>query len=108
MVHACRDRGGCGRAVRGRGPERLEGAPLDTVVGALNAAGPTNPRRCGVPTAMSPAAIVWTTFHYASGPPVSVYWSGPCNQSHNGTKNADGLAHEIAPYWTNPVPLQAN
>ncbi|MCA1007896.1 hypothetical protein LCL87_19465 [Rhodococcus hoagii] len=87
---------------------RLEGAALDAVVDALNAAGPTNPRRCGAPMALSAATITWATFHYSDGPPVQVYWSGPCNQSHNGTKLADGIAHEIPPYWTNPVPLQVN
>lgn len=95
------------------GPElpsagRLEGAELDALVDALNAAGPTDPRRCGVPAAPDATTIVWTTFRYASGPPVQVRWSGPCNQSSNGTKLADGLAREIPPYWTNPVPLQVN
>lgn len=87
---------------------RVEGAELDALVDALNAAGPTNPRRCGTPTASEVATIVWTTFRYSSGPPVQVRWSGPCNQSSNGTKLADGLAREIPPYWTNPVPLQVN
>lgn len=87
---------------------RLEGAELDALVDALNAAGPTDPRRCGVPAAPDATTIVWTTFRYASGPPVQVRWSGPCNQSSNGTKLADGLAREIPPYWTNPVPLQVN
>ncbi|BDE58896.1 hypothetical protein [Prescottella equi] len=87
---------------------RLEGTELDALVDALNAAGPTDPRRCGVPAASDATTIVWTTFRYASGPPVQVRWSGPCNQSSNGTKLADGLAREIPPYWTNPVPLQVN
>ncbi|BCN58602.1 hypothetical protein [Prescottella equi] len=87
---------------------RLEGTELDALVDALNAAGPTDPRRCGVPAASDATTIVWTTFRYASGPPVQVRWSGPCNQSSNGTKLADGLAREIPPYWTNLVPLQVN
>lgn len=87
---------------------RLEGAELVAVVDAFNAGGPGNPRLCGIGIVGAPATIVWTTFHYAAGPAVNVTWwgTGPCNQSHNGTKTDGGLAHEIPPYWTDPVPPQ--
>lgn len=83
---------------------RIDGAELATVVAAFNAAAsPANPRRCGRPTQTGDSAtIVWTTFHYADGLPVHVNWFGPCNQSNNGTRIAEGLASEIPPYWTNP------
>lgn len=82
---------------------RIDGAELATVVDSFNAAdGPVNPRRCGGPDGGGPATFVWTTFHYAEGLPVHVGWSGPCNQSRNGTKSAEGLASQIPPYWTDP------
>lgn len=83
---------------------RIDGAELAAVVDAFNAAAsPANPRRCGRPTQIGdPETIVWTTFHYADGVPVLVGWSGPCNQSYNGLKSAEGLSSPIPPYWTNP------
>ncbi|BCN76211.1 hypothetical protein [Prescottella equi] len=82
---------------------RIDGADLAAVVAAFNAgASPANPRRCGGPSIGDPETLVWTTFHYADGPTVRVGWSGPCNQSSNGTRTAEGLASEIPPYWTNP------
>lgn len=85
---------------------RLDGAELAIVVDAFNAAAsPANPRLCGRPTQIGyPETLVWTTFHYADGLPVRVVWSGPCNQSHNGARTAEGLASQIPPYWTNPEP----
>lgn len=84
---------------------RIDGAELATVVDAFNAAvGPANPRRCGGPLGGGPQTLVWTTFHYADGPPVRVGWTGPCNQSNNGTKSAEGPIGPIPPYWTDPVP----
>lgn len=82
---------------------RIDGAELATVVDAFNAAdGPANPRRCGGPVGGGPMTSVWTTFHYSDGPPVRVGWTGPCNQSNNGTKTAEGPAGPIPPYWTDP------
>ncbi|RDI30409.1 hypothetical protein DEU38_106225 [Rhodococcus sp. AG1013] len=82
---------------------RIDGAELAPVVDAFNAAAsPANPRRCGGPAGGGPETFVWTTFHYADGLPVHVGWSGPCNQSNNGTRSAEGPASPIPPYWANP------
>ncbi len=95
------------RAPRGCLRRASQRGPNSTLVDASTRQDQPIPGAAGVPAA--------GRHRRSCGPPSATRRARRCrsagpdraNQSSNGTKLADGLAREIPPYWTNPVPLQS-